>query len=45
MFNSGYGDPAHVGDEVGTLLENFSLAAGWQLVDAGLVAQEIFPLT
>jgi hypothetical protein len=44
MFNSGYGDPAHLGDEVGTLLSNFTLSAGWQLVDAGPVAQEIFPL-
>jgi len=44
MFNSGYGDPAHLGDEVGTLLGNFTLSAGWQLVDGGPVAQEIFPL-
>jgi hypothetical protein len=45
MFNSGVNDLAHRGDEFGTLLENFVLPTGWQLVDAGPVAQEIFPLT
>jgi hypothetical protein len=44
MFNSGVNDPPHRGDEVGTLLENFVLSSGWQIVDAGPVAQEIFPL-
>ena len=44
MFNSGYGDPPHLGDQIGTLLENFALPVGWQIVDGGPVAQEIFPL-
>ena len=44
MFNSGVNDLPHRGDEVGTLLENFALPVGWQIVDGGPVAQEIFPL-
>ena len=35
FFNSGYSDLPHRGVEVGTLLENFVIPAGWQLVDAG----------
>jgi hypothetical protein len=47
FFNSGYSDSlAHKGVEVGTLLENFTLPSGWQLVDAGIVAHtDIFPIT
>ena len=46
FFNSGYNDVAHRCDEFGTLLENFTLSAGWQIVDAGIVAHtDIFPLT
>jgi hypothetical protein len=46
-FNSGYGDTLpHKGVEVGTLLENFSIPSGWQLVDAGIVSHtDIFPLS
>lgn len=46
FFESGYSDSAHVGKEFGSLLENFALSAGWQIVDAGVVAHnDIFPLT
>jgi hypothetical protein len=42
---SGYGDAAHEGVSLGTINTNFSLSAGWQVVDAGIVADtEILPL-
>ena len=42
---SGYGDAAHEGVSLGTINTNFSLSAGWQVVDAGIVAHtEILPL-
>jgi hypothetical protein len=34
---SGYGDLSHEGVSLGTINTNFSLSAGWQVVDAGLV--------
>jgi len=34
---SGYGDTAHEGFSLGTINTNFSLSAGWQVVDAGIV--------
>ena len=43
---SGYGDAAHEGVSLGTVHTNFSLSAGWQVVDAGIVDHvDIFPLT
>lgn len=45
-FNSGYSDSlAHKGQLVGSLLENFTVPSGWQLVDGGIVAHGIFPIT
>jgi hypothetical protein len=42
---SGYGDLSHEGVFLGTVNTNFSLSAGWQVVDAGVVAHtEILPL-
>ncbi|HEY4470975.1 MAG TPA: hypothetical protein VGN21_07375 [Stellaceae bacterium] len=42
---SGYGDFAHEGNSLGTINTNFSLSAGWQVVDAGIVDHvSIFPL-
>jgi hypothetical protein len=34
---SGYGDLSHEGVSLGVVNTNFSLSAGWQVVDAGLV--------
>jgi hypothetical protein len=34
---SGYGDAAHEGVSLGFVNTNFSLSAGWQVVDAGIV--------
>jgi hypothetical protein len=34
---SGYGDQAQEGFSLGTINTNFSLSAGWQVVDAGIV--------
>src|SRR5204862_880542 len=34
---SGYGDLSHEGVSLGVVNTNFSLSAGWQIVDAGLV--------
>jgi len=34
---SGYGDLSHEGASLGTIHTNFSLSAGWQVVDAGIV--------
>ncbi|HZY58789.1 MAG TPA: hypothetical protein VFE56_03430, partial [Candidatus Binataceae bacterium] len=34
---SGYGDPSHEGNSLGTVHTNFTLSAGWQVVDAGIV--------
>jgi len=46
FFNSGHNDTAHRGDEFDTLLENFTLWAGWRIVDAGDVAHaDLFPIT
>jgi hypothetical protein len=42
---SGYGDLSHEGVSLGTINTNFSLSAGWQVVDAGIVDHvSIFPL-
>jgi hypothetical protein len=41
---SGYGDLSHEGVSLGVVNTNFSLSAGWQVVDAGIVAHtEILP--
>ena len=34
---SGYGDLSHEGASLGTIHTNFTLSAGWQVVDAGIV--------
>jgi len=34
---SGYGDISHEGNSLGVIHTNFSLSAGWQVVDAGIV--------
>jgi len=42
---SGYGDLSHEGASLGTIHTNFSLSAGWQVVDAGIVDHvSILPL-
>ena len=42
---SGYGDLSHEGVSLGTIHTNFTLAAGWQVVDAGIVDHvSILPL-
>ena len=42
---SGYGDLSHEGVSLGTIHTNFSLSAGWQVVDAGIVDHvSILPL-
>ena len=42
---SGYGDIAHTGVSLGTIHTNFSLSAGWQVVDAGVLNHtSILPL-
>ena len=42
---SGYGDVSHEGVSLGTINTNFSLSAGWQVVDAGIVDHvSILPL-
>src|SRR5262249_38326480 len=43
---SGYGDLTHEGFSLGTVHTNFSLSAGWQVVDAGIVDHvSILPLS
>jgi hypothetical protein len=42
---SGYSDLSHEGVSLGVINTNFTLSAGWQVVDAGIVAHtEILPL-
>ena len=42
---SGYGDLSHEGASLGTIHTNFTLSAGWQVVDAGIVDHvSILPL-
>jgi hypothetical protein len=42
---SGYGDLSHEGVSLGTIHTNFSLSAGWQVADAGIVDHvSILPL-
>ena len=42
---SGYGDLSHEGNSLGTINTNFTLSAGWQVVDAGIVDHvSILPL-
>jgi len=42
---SGYADLSHEGVSLGTINTNFTLSAGWQVVDAGIVDHvSIFPL-
>ncbi len=42
--DSGYGDAAHEGTLYASNLLNLALP-GWQAVDAGVVARELFPIT
>jgi hypothetical protein len=42
--DSGYGDPGHEGTLYASNLFNLSMP-GWHVVNAGLIAQEIFPLS
>jgi hypothetical protein len=44
FFNSGYNDAANRGVEFATLAENFAVPAGWHIVDAGIVAHDLFPV-
>ena len=39
---SGYGDITHTGVSLGTVATNFSLSAGWQVVDAGVLNHTSF---